>query len=62
MYTATMGAALPRHEIQRAYLILLRAQVVLLALMLWTIRAHPAAEQVATAPTVDAAPLVRARP
>ncbi len=41
MYTVTMDAAESRREFQRAYLILLRIQVALLGLMLWTVNTYP---------------------
>ena len=37
MTTATMGATLRRHETQQAFLVLIRIQVVLLALVLWSL-------------------------
>ena len=44
MYTVIMDAAESRREFQRAFLILLRIQVALLALMLWTVNTHPLPE------------------
>jgi hypothetical protein len=44
MYTVTMGASESRREFQRAYLVLMRIQVALLALMLWTLNTHPLPE------------------
>jgi hypothetical protein len=41
MYTVIEDAAESRREFQQAFLILMRIQVALLALMLWTVNVHP---------------------
>lgn len=60
MYSAIYEPASDRHQLPQAYLILIRFQVVMLALVLWAIGTSAPGGWLATRPPLESAPSAHA--